>query len=111
MGIWCSSNHLRTPTWASPSAPPPSRATPILGREAGAGLASAAVAGCCGGVGGSCAKQGHARQRTKSAENGRRTVDPLLLVGWAKELCSLSMLPVFQSVASNLAEPIRCDRL
>src|SRR5260370_4282356 len=30
--MWCSSNHLRTPMCARPKAPPPSSATPILGR-------------------------------------------------------------------------------
>src|SRR5450759_4562166 len=30
MGIWWSSNHWSTPICARPSAPPPSRATPIL---------------------------------------------------------------------------------
>src|SRR5437016_14208100 len=101
MGMWCSSNHLRTPTWASPRAPPPSRATPILGREAGADWASGAavVANCGGGVvdGDSCARQGHVRQRAKSAESDRRTMDPLLVVGWAEELASRSMLPELRS--------------
>src|SRR5690242_5063640 len=104
MGIWCSSNHLRTPTWASPRAPPPSRARPILGRDAGVGLASGVVAADGGGgagAGDSCARQGHVRQRAKSAESDRRTVDPLLVVGWTKELASFSMLPVFRSVASE----------
>src|SRR6266436_1992599 len=34
--MWCSSNHFRTPMCARPRAPPPSRATPILGRGCGA---------------------------------------------------------------------------
>src|ERR1700757_4758590 len=103
MGMWCSSNHFRTPTWASPSAPPPSRATPILGRVAGMGLASGVeLMDCGGGAGGSCAKNGHVRQRAKSADSDRRTLDPLLGFGWTEECSSVSMLPVFQEVASNL---------
>src|SRR6266478_359976 len=39
--MWCSSNHLRTPMWARPSAPPPSSATPIRGRGRGAAFAPA----------------------------------------------------------------------
>src|SRR5664279_851495 len=32
MGIWCSSIHVMTPTWARPSAPPPCNARPRVGR-------------------------------------------------------------------------------
>jgi len=31
-------------------------------------------------------------------------MDPLLVVGWAEEISSLSMLPVFHSGASDLGE-------
>src|SRR6266849_1549964 len=81
MGMWCSSNHFRTPTWASPSAPPPSRATPILGRLVGAGFVSVAGAMDCWGIaGGSWAKQGHVRKSAKSAGSDRRTADPFWFV-------------------------------
>src|SRR6476646_8966663 len=45
MGMWWSSNQCNTPICASPSAPPPSSATPIFSRDLEDGLVSVALAG------------------------------------------------------------------
>src|SRR5712692_3781336 len=56
--MWCSSNHFRTPMCASPIAPPPSRATPILGRGRGEGFC--------------CASEGSGSRRNRKFKTMRR---------------------------------------
>src|SRR5258708_28026269 len=102
MGMWCSLNHLRTPTWASPSAPPPSRATPILGRVVGAGFASARVAeDCGGGAGGFLAKERHVRKSGENKGRGRRPVGSPSSVCWAGENLLLLIVTFFCYLGSH----------
>ena len=55
MGMWCCSNHSITPTCARARAPPPSNASPILGRGPGSSRAF-------------CAKTGERETETISAQ-------------------------------------------
>src|SRR5216683_1996636 len=61
-GMWCSSNHFRTPMCASPMAPPPSSATPVLGRGRDEGF-------CCG-------RKGHGSRRNTKMKTTRRMRPP-----------------------------------
>src|SRR5215469_10577598 len=93
--MWCSSNHLSTPTCACPSAPPPSSATPTVGRDFVCGLASLDVwAGASGAAAFSSAK--------------RRSADSFaqLITRWQETLtlasCSYARYLIFLSAAALL---------
>src|SRR6516164_5566555 len=75
--MWCSSNHLSTPTCACPSAPPPSSATPTVRRDFVCGLASLDVwAGASGAAAFSCATLGSAKSEARISVTVRRIVVP-----------------------------------
>src|SRR5215469_3279138 len=75
--MWCSSNHLSTPTCACPSAPPPSSATPTVRRDFVCGLASLDVwAGDSGAAPFSCAAQSSAKSEARISVTERRIVVP-----------------------------------
>src|SRR5271157_4524892 len=81
--------------WANPSAPPPSRATPMRGRVLGAGCA--VCAGDCGAGGFCCARQIEHRsseERNSATEKFRMNVPHRGLDGGESESAlSVSQLP------------------
>src|SRR5215470_16858455 len=68
--MWWSSNHCSTPICASPSAPPPSSATPIFGRAV-VGATGWLVAVCALSIG-SCARAEKGRTRHKSTNRRKQ---------------------------------------
>src|SRR5215469_6911521 len=120
--MWCSSNHLITPTCACPSAPPPSSATPTVGRDFVCGLASLDVCAGDSGAGAfSCATQARAKSEARISVTVRRIVVPFgiffdkrqsadsfaqLITRWQATLtvasCSYARYLIFLSAAALL---------
>src|SRR5271169_1284082 len=112
MGMWWSSNHWSTPMCASPSAPPPSSATPIFSR----GLEGVAevddATGLAGETGVSCAGQKERHRQINAIRQGRmknslRTNRPDGNVGEDKSRAACSFAqgsagPAFELLRSRL---------